>query len=92
MQVDKIFKAAALAANSARIPLAKMAVEETRMVSWPCTLPLFPGRLHMPASPLMHSCSVCSACLRLRAAWLFLLSRTPSSKVCSRKAAQRAAP
>ncbi|PSC69509.1 bifunctional acetaldehyde-alcohol dehydrogenase [Micractinium conductrix] len=30
-QVDKIFKAAALAANSARIPLAKMAVEETRM-------------------------------------------------------------
>ncbi|EFN58161.1 hypothetical protein CHLNCDRAFT_141971 [Chlorella variabilis] len=30
-QVDKIFKAAALAANSARIPLAKMAVEETGM-------------------------------------------------------------
>jgi len=30
-QVDAIFKAAALAANSARIPLAKMAVEETRM-------------------------------------------------------------
>ena len=26
-QVDKIFKAAAIAANSARIPLAKMAVE-----------------------------------------------------------------
>lgn len=30
-QVDKIFKAAALAANQARIPLAKMAAEETRM-------------------------------------------------------------
>ena len=30
-QVDKIFKAAALAANSARIPLAKMAVSETGM-------------------------------------------------------------
>ena len=30
-QVDKIFKAAALAANRARIPLAKMAVEETGM-------------------------------------------------------------
>ena len=30
-QVDKIFKAAAMAANSARIPLAKMAVEETGM-------------------------------------------------------------
>ena len=30
-QVDKIFKAAALAANKARIPLAKMAVEETGM-------------------------------------------------------------
>ena len=30
-QVDKIFKAAAIAANSARIPLAKMAVEETKM-------------------------------------------------------------
>lgn len=30
-QVDAIFKAAASAANSARIPLAKMAVEETRM-------------------------------------------------------------
>ncbi|MFI3325409.1 MAG: bifunctional acetaldehyde-CoA/alcohol dehydrogenase [Clostridia bacterium] len=30
-QVDKIFKAAALAANKARIPLAKMAVEETKM-------------------------------------------------------------
>ncbi|MBP5426300.1 MAG: bifunctional acetaldehyde-CoA/alcohol dehydrogenase [Clostridiales bacterium] len=30
-QVDKIFKAAALAANQARIPLAKMAVEETGM-------------------------------------------------------------
>lgn len=30
-QVDKIFKAAALAANAARVPLAKMAVEETRM-------------------------------------------------------------
>lgn len=30
-QVDKIFKAAALAANNARIPLAKMTVEETRM-------------------------------------------------------------
>ena len=30
-QVDKIFKAAALAANHARLPLAKMAVEETRM-------------------------------------------------------------
>jgi acetaldehyde dehydrogenase/alcohol dehydrogenase len=29
--VDAIFKAAALAANQARIPLAKMAVEETRM-------------------------------------------------------------
>lgn len=28
-QVDKIFKAAAIAANQARIPLAKMAVEET---------------------------------------------------------------
>ena len=30
-QVDKIFKAAALAANAQRIPLAKLAVEETRM-------------------------------------------------------------
>lgn len=30
-QVDKIFKVAALAANNARIPLAKMAVEETGM-------------------------------------------------------------
>jgi acetaldehyde dehydrogenase/alcohol dehydrogenase len=30
-QVDKIFRAAALAANNARIPLAKMAVEETGM-------------------------------------------------------------
>lgn len=30
-QVDAIFKAAALAANKARIPLAKMAVQETRM-------------------------------------------------------------
>ncbi len=30
-QVDKIFLAAAMAANKARIPLAKMAVEETKM-------------------------------------------------------------
>ena len=30
-KVDEIFKAAALAANRARIPLAKMAVEETGM-------------------------------------------------------------
>ncbi|MBQ1535861.1 MAG: bifunctional acetaldehyde-CoA/alcohol dehydrogenase, partial [Ruminococcus sp.] len=30
-QVDKIFRAAALAANKARIPLAKLAVEETGM-------------------------------------------------------------
>ena len=30
-QVDEIFRAAAIAANSARIPLAKMAVEETGM-------------------------------------------------------------
>ena len=30
-QVDKIFTAAALAANKARIPLAKLAVEETGM-------------------------------------------------------------
>ena len=30
-QVDAIFKAAAIAANQARIPLAKMAVEETGM-------------------------------------------------------------
>lgn len=30
-QVDKIFLAAAMAANQARIPLAKMAVEETGM-------------------------------------------------------------
>ena len=30
-QVDKIFKAAAIAANKNRIPLAKMAVEETNM-------------------------------------------------------------
>ena len=30
-KVDKIFKAAAMAANAARIPLAKMAVEETGM-------------------------------------------------------------
>ena len=30
-QVDSIFKAAALAANSKRLPLAKMAVEETGM-------------------------------------------------------------
>ena len=32
-QVDEIFRAAALAANNARIPLAKMAVEETGMPS-----------------------------------------------------------
>ena len=30
-QVDAIFKAAAIAANKARLPLAKMAVEETGM-------------------------------------------------------------
>jgi acetaldehyde dehydrogenase/alcohol dehydrogenase len=30
-QVDRIFKKAALAANAARIPLAKMTVEETGM-------------------------------------------------------------
>ena len=30
-QVDRIFKAAAVAANKARIPLAKMAVAETGM-------------------------------------------------------------
>lgn len=30
-QVDEIFKAAALAANAQRIPLAKMAVQETGM-------------------------------------------------------------
>ena len=30
-KVDEIFKAAAIAANSVRIPLAKMAVEETGM-------------------------------------------------------------
>ena len=30
-QVDKIFQAAAMTANQARIPLAKMAVEETGM-------------------------------------------------------------
>ena len=30
-QVDKIFRAAALAANNARIPLAQMAVEESGM-------------------------------------------------------------
>ena len=30
-QVDKIFQAAAIAANQARIPLAEMAVEETGM-------------------------------------------------------------
>ena len=30
-QVDQIFRAAALAANHARLPLAKMAVEETGM-------------------------------------------------------------
>ena len=30
-QVDQIFYAAALAANQARLPLAKMAVTETRM-------------------------------------------------------------
>ena len=30
-EVDKIFLAAAIAANKARIPLAKMAVEETGM-------------------------------------------------------------
>ena len=30
-QVDKIFRAAAMAANLQRIPLAKMAVEETGM-------------------------------------------------------------
>jgi hypothetical protein len=30
-QVDKIFKAAALAANAARIPLAKLAAQETGM-------------------------------------------------------------
>ncbi len=32
-KVDKIFQAAAIAANQARIPLAKMAVEETKMGS-----------------------------------------------------------
>ena len=31
VQVDKIFKEAAMAANAARIPLARMAVEETGM-------------------------------------------------------------
>lgn len=31
LQVDEIFRAAALAANEARLPLAKMAVEETGM-------------------------------------------------------------
>ena len=31
-EVDKIFLAAAMAANKMRIPLAKMAVEETGMV------------------------------------------------------------
>lgn len=31
LQVDAVFQAAALAANQARIPLAKMAVAETRM-------------------------------------------------------------
>ena len=31
LQVDKIFKAAALAANAARIPLAKLAAQETGM-------------------------------------------------------------
>ena len=36
MQVDAIFKAAALAANSERIKLAKMAVTETRMVRMRC--------------------------------------------------------
>lgn len=30
-QVDAVFKAASIAANQARIPLAKMAAEETRM-------------------------------------------------------------
>ena len=30
-QVDEIFKAAAIAANMARVPLAKLAVEETGM-------------------------------------------------------------
>lgn len=30
-QVDEIFKAAAIAANAARIPLAELAVEETKM-------------------------------------------------------------
>ena len=30
-QVDKIFKAAAIAANNSRITLAKMAVKETKM-------------------------------------------------------------
>ncbi|HAL18758.1 MAG TPA: hypothetical protein DCO86_03970, partial [Spirochaetaceae bacterium] len=30
-QVDRIFKAAAIAANKMRIPLAKMAVEDTGM-------------------------------------------------------------
>ena len=33
-QVDEIFKAAATAANQARIPLAKMAVEETVWALW----------------------------------------------------------
>jgi hypothetical protein len=31
-QVDKIFKAAALAANAARIPLAKLAIQGTQAV------------------------------------------------------------
>ena len=30
-KIDEIFKAAALAANNARIPLAKLAVQETKM-------------------------------------------------------------
>ena len=38
-QVDAIFKAAAIAANMARIPLAKMAVEETSMMSGQSPVP-----------------------------------------------------
>ena len=52
-QVDKIFKAAALAANAQRIPLAKLAVEETRM-----------GVLEDKVIKIAFRCVVlCSACL-----------------------------
>ena len=47
-QVDRIFKAAALAANAMRIPLARMAVEETGM-----------GVLEDKIIHIIYTCFVC---------------------------------